>query len=323
MTSSIANPSALSRKVLGLCALAFVFLCLGIYVGVRRVQPPASPKSRRHAPVHTTPVPQPFTFPGGNRQLAGNYRFVALYGSPDTPALGVLGEQPADVAAGRVQDIAEAYRPLSDVPVYAAFEIITTVASSGPTEDGNYSRELSPQTLLPWIQTARDKGVYVVLDLQPGRSDFLSQAKQYESLLAEPNVGLALDPEWRLTPDQMPLRQIGSVSINEVNSVISWLAQLTAERKLPQKLVVLHQFRLDMLPGREQLDTAHPQLAVIIQMDGQGSQPAKLDTYRAVTATPPPNVQFGWKNFYRQDTPMLDAPGTMQLTPQPWYVSYQ
>ena len=43
-----------------------------------------------------------------------------------------------------------------------------------------------------------------------------------------PNVGLALDAEWKLQPGQLPLRQIGSVSINEVNSVVTWLAGLTA-----------------------------------------------------------------------------------------------
>ena len=40
--------------------------------------------------------------------------------------------------------------------------------------------------------------MYVVLDLQPGRSNFLDQAKLYEPLLRLPHVGLALDPEWRL-----------------------------------------------------------------------------------------------------------------------------
>ena len=35
-----------------------------------------------------------------------------------------------------------------------------------------------------------------------------------------PYVGLALDPEWRLAPDQVHLRQIGSVGIDEVNGVV-------------------------------------------------------------------------------------------------------
>ena len=43
--------------------------------------------------------------------------------------------------------------------------------------------------------------------------------------------------------DQLPLRQIGNVSVTEVNSVVNWLAQLTAEYRLPQKLLVLHEFK--------------------------------------------------------------------------------
>ena len=42
--------------------------------------------------------------------------------------------------------------------------------------------------------------MYVVLDLQPGYTDFLAQAQRYEEFLAQPHVGLALDPEWRLAP---------------------------------------------------------------------------------------------------------------------------
>ena len=71
----------------------------------------------------------------------------------------------------------------------------------------------------------------MVLDLQPGRSDFLSQAKQYASLLEQPNVGLALDPEWRLGPHQVPLRQIGRVSAAEVNRTSAWLADLVTRER--------------------------------------------------------------------------------------------
>ena len=85
--------------------------------------------------------------------------------------------------------------------------------------------------------------MYVILDLQPGRASFLQQAKVYQPLLELPNVGLALDPEWALKSDQLPLRQIGNVSITQVNSVIDWLGELTAEYRLPQKLLVLHEFK--------------------------------------------------------------------------------
>ena len=83
-------------------------------------------------------------------------------------------------------------------------------------------------------------------------------------------LGLALDPEWRLAPTQKHLQQIGGVDAGEVNRVLDWLADLTATHGLPQKVVVLHQFQLSMLRDEARIGfTAHPQLAVVVQMDGQ------------------------------------------------------
>jgi hypothetical protein len=263
--------------------------------------------------------------PGGGQTLFPGRMLVALYGSPGSPALGVLGEQDLDATVQRTRDHAAAFEPLVDVPVLPAFEIIVTVASSAAGPDGNYSAELDPEAIRPWAEAARDAGVFVVLDLQPGRTDFLTQAKQYQSLLELPNVGLALDPEWRLEPDQVHLTQIGSVGVDEVNSVITWLADLTRERQLPQKLFVVHQFRLDSLPDRERTDTSRPELAVMIHADGQGTQGDKQDTWRALHQDLPPGPLFwGWKNFYDEDSPMLTPQQTIeQVDPRPDLVTYQ
>jgi hypothetical protein len=128
--------------------------------------------------------------------------------------------------------------------------------------------------------------MYVILDLQPGRASLLAQARRYQSLLELPDVGLALDPEWKLAPGQLPRQRIGSVSIREVNSVIRWLAGLTARYRLPQKLLVLHQFRLSMIRNEHKLDTGHEDLAILIHMDGQGSPGDKQQTWQAITSAP-------------------------------------
>src|SRR5665647_2145757 len=207
---------------------------------------------------------------------------VALYGTPTFPGLGILGEQDAAASVARVQGLAAEYQALTPDTVVGAFEIIVTIASAGPGEDGYYSNELPAETLIPWVEAARDAGVYVVLDLQPGRTDFLTQAKLYEPLLLYPNVGLAMDPEWRLGPDQVHLVQIGSVDVSEVNAVGDYLAVLTRTNHLPQKLLVLHQFMLRMIQGRENLNTTHEELAVLIHADGQGSQGGKNRTWQAL-----------------------------------------
>lgn len=267
--------------------------------------------------------PKPYTFPNGGRTLFPQYRLVALYGTPGEPVLGALGQQSLPATMARVKQLAKAYQPYSPQPILPTLEIITTIASASPTANHDYSQEKSAASLQPWITAARVHGVYVVLDLQPGRQHFLPQAEEYAPLLKQPNVGLALDPEWRLAPNQFPLAQIGSADISDVNQTAAWLATLTRQHKLPQKLFMLQQFRLSMLPDRDQLDTTHSNLAYVIQMDGQGTPAQKLGTWHAILQQPPPNVHFGWKNFYLKDVPLRTPAATMALIPQPWYVSYQ
>ena len=261
--------------------------------------------------------------PGGGQVVVPAHRLVALYGHPGVPALGALGQQGLAASIRRARQVAARYRALSTVPVVPTFEIIATVATAAAGPDGSYSAKTPLAVLTPWVQAAAKAGMYVILDLQPGRDNFLTQAKVYQSLLRLPNVGLALDPEWKLQPGQLPLHQIGSVSINEVNSVVSWLAQLTTQYRLPQKLLVLHQFKLGEIADEQSLDTHNDELAVVINMDGQGSPAMKQQTWAAVTAAAPPGVPFGWKNFLLKDTPMLSPAQTMARTPDPVMISYQ
>ena len=261
--------------------------------------------------------------PGGGQVMFPRRRLVALYGYPGTPGLGALGQQDLTASVARAEQMAAVYQPLSSVPVVPAFEIIATVAEASPGADGNYSYESPVSSLLPWVSQAAAAGMYVILDLQPGRASLLAQAQLYESLLRLPDVGLAIDAEWKLQPGQKPLRQIGHVDIGEVNSVIGWLATLTARYHLPQKLLVLHQFQLSMIAGEPDLDTSHDDLAIVVHMDGQGTPAAKQETWNAVTGAAPRGVYFGWKNFLVKDHPMLTPQQTMVNVPAPVMISYQ
>ncbi len=175
------------------------------------------------------------------------------------------------------------------------------------------------------IDAAEKAGVYVILDLQPGRTNFLVQAKQYESLLKRPHVGLALDPEWRLRPKQKHLTQIGKVSVNEVNQVGDWLAALTKANNLPQKVFVLHQFNINMIKGRARLDTSAPRAG-----DGDPRRrPGCLRRQAGHVALPaqkaPQGVFWGWKNFLDEDPQMLSTSGRpgSKVKPHPELISYQ
>ncbi len=259
--------------------------------------------------------------PGGGRLLFPDKRLVALYGHPHTGSLGVLGEQPVDEAIQRAHELAAAYAT-EGTDVLPTFEISVTTATAGPGADGDYSSELTVDEVRPWVEAAGEAGIYVVLDLQPGRTDFLTQAKIYEEFLRLPHVGLALDPEWRLGPDQRHLRQIGSVDAAEINTVVDWLAGIVRAEQLPQKLLLLHQFKLSMITDRNEVRTP-PELAVVIQMDGQGPIATKYDTWNALLAAGEGGWSWGWKNFYDEDRPTPTPEQVLDLDPVPVFVSYQ
>ncbi|MGW0231609.1 hypothetical protein ACWDWO_25160 [Actinopolymorpha singaporensis] len=261
--------------------------------------------------------------PGGGQLLFPGRRMVALYGHPGSTVLGSLGQQPLDAAIARARRVAAEYQPLSKEKVIPAFEIITTVSAASPGSDGDYSRETSVTKLRPWVEAAHRAGMYVVLDLQPGYTDFLTQAKRYASLLALPNVGLALDPEWRLEPPERPMKVVGSVDAAEVNRTAEWLAGYTRERHLPQKLLILHQFKLSMIENRSAVHTDYDDIQVLIHADGFGTPGEKFETWNKLHRDAPPNVQWGWKNFYRADSPTFTPRQTMKVSPTPVFVSYQ
>ncbi len=259
--------------------------------------------------------------PWGGFRLFEDERMVALYGSVETEVLGALGEQGLDATVDRLRTVAEPYGA-DGARVLPAFELITTIASASAESTGDYSRRTPIDLLWPWVDRAAEEGLYVMLDLQPGRTDFLTQAQEYEELLLEPHVGLALDPEWRLEPDQVHMRQIGSVEASEVQEVADWLAALTRDNLLPEKLLVLHQFKFSMLPDRDTIEPP-PELAMVVHMDGQGPIGTKYETYAAITSGAEDRWLWGWKNFYDEDSPTPTPEQVLELEPLPVFVTYQ
>ena len=57
-----------------------------------------------------------------------------------------------------------------------------------------------------YLNAARKAKALLVLDIQPGHSDFFTEATRLRKWLREPDVGLALDPEWHVQAGQVPAR---------------------------------------------------------------------------------------------------------------------
>lgn len=269
----------------------------------------------------SSPEPSPVpTLPGGGQQVFSHGQFlVAYYGTADTASLGVLGEAGPDQIMGRLRAATRPFaRPGRQAqPVY---ELITTVVQGAAGPDGTYSNDISRDKVRAYIAAAHRNKTLLVLDLQPGRSDFLTVAKRWEWALRDPWVGLALDPEWRMGPNQLPARQIGSVSATEVNRVSAWLSDLTARHRLPQKLFLLHQFSSGMVTNPDAIEDRET-LAMVQHIDGYGTQEQKLATYHHVAR--PQQFVMGFKLFYDEDINLMNAARVLQIRPRVRFVSYQ
>lgn len=262
--------------------------------------------------------------PGGGGLVFPGRRMIATYGHPSGPALGQMGEQPPAEAVNVVKEWVSQYQTLTDEKIIPAFEVIATVASSEPGPDGNFTNESDPAELVPYIDAITEAGGYAVIDLQPGLTTFKEQAVRYEELLKRPNVGLALDAEWKLQPGQQPAAQVGSASAAEINEATQWLAELTRENGLPQKALIIHQFQLAMLPDRENIDTSAPELSFVLHADGHGTAEQKFETWNVMRQDLQPQFFMAWKNFIDEDMPMFTPEQTYNtVQPRPWFVSYQ
>ena len=258
--------------------------------------------------------------PGGGYRVFGQRRFlVAYYGTAQTPSMGVLGTADPDTMQRRLMHAARPFREPGEQlqPVY---ELIVTVADASPGPDGDYSHDIPASYVHEYLRAAHRHHALLLLDLQTGRADFPTVAKRWAWALKDPSVGLALDPEWRMGPHQVPAHVIGSVRADEVNRTSAWLSGLVRRHDLPQKLFVLHEFRLTMLPDIQRI-VHRPGLAMLQHADGFGTRGQKLATYRAITR--PAQFRQGFKLFYRWDVHRFTPQQVRGIRPRVSFVSYQ
>jgi hypothetical protein len=263
--------------------------------------------------------PRPAELPRGGRTIFPRYRVVAFYGAPQDDELGELGIGSPDSAARRLEAQGRRYaRP--GRPVLEAMELIATVANRDPGPDGLYRSQQSDATVRRYLRAARRHKMLLVLDVQPGHADFLDEARHLRKWLRQPDVGLALDPEWH-TPGVVPGTQIGSVDAAQVNAVAGYVAEIVRRNRLPQKLFIVHQFTADMIAGKAEVSRPRG-LAMTMNVDGFGAQPNKIAKYRQFTHD---GTRFynGYKLFYREDTGLMKPRQVLRLRPPPDLVVYE
>ncbi|WP_448613881.1 hypothetical protein [Modestobacter sp. URMC 112] len=269
----------------------------------------------------TTPPPPP-QLPGGGTQVFPDRRLVGFSGGPGSAALGPLTGDLA-AAAARLREQAAPYG--ADRTVLPVFELIATMAHPFPGPAGTYSAPATDETVQTYLDAARAAGAVLLLGIQPGTEDFLPAVQHYERWLKEPDVGLALDPEWAVDPGQRPGDVFGSTTGAELDAVAGYLDGLVTAGGLPQKVLVYHQLHVDIVRD-EQLLTERPGVVLVKSVDGIGAAADKVGTYRRVVEGLPPFVHTGFKLFYEEDVrsgPLMAPADVLALAPQPEYVLYE
>ncbi len=249
---------------------------------------------------------------------------VSYYGHPGVPAMGILGAGSPEEAADGVAQLAARYDVLNgDRDVIPALHLITGVAQARPGVDGLYHTRLSSERVAEWVELARERDQLIFLDVQIGLSDAITEVRALEEFLREPHVHLALDPEFATRGRGEPGIVIGQLGTAAVDEVQAYLAELVRDELLPPKLLVLHQFLESMLPGAAEVGYAdHPEVDVIIDMDGFGSPYVKLTKYRWF-ALADYAERAAIKLFYLWDAPLITPEDLQSLDDPPDLVIYQ
>jgi hypothetical protein len=301
------------RRLIALAGVAAVPVAAVLLVGIGESDGEPQPSA---ADVQEDPPPE---LPRGGVSVLPEHRVVAFYGAPQSRELGALGIGAPDAAARRLARQARPYRR-NRRPELPALELIAVIANAHAGDDGMYRARQPNRVIRRYLRAARRAKALLLLDIQPGRSDFFTETTRLEKWLKEPDVGLALDPEWRVTEGQVPGQVIGQVSAREVNATSAWLDQLTARHQLPEKLFVIHQFTDDMVDHRELKQRDH--LATVLNVDGFGGQSIKKAKYRRF-AREAREFHPGFKLFYEEDTDLMTPRQVMRMKPRPDLIVYE
>jgi hypothetical protein len=280
----------------------------------------AAPAPEQEAPADDDAAPPPPPHP--ESWLDAN-QLVVLYGSPLSSGLGVLGTFPPAEAAARTRQHADYYNHLNGDGrgAIGAMDLIYGIAQAEATGNGRYIRYMDDATVNEYIRLAEQNDVQLILDHQIGRGNIVEEVKKMERFLLNPRVHVAVDPEYAVGPNGVPIQTPGYISGHEINELQTYLAQLVEQHNLPPKILVIHQYIDTTVTDGEQVRLL-PNVDLVLNMDAFGEDAAKQNKYRAYSGKPYAE-HMGFNVFLRQDHKVLSEQEILALNPMPDVVFYQ
>ena len=259
--------------------------------------------------------------PGQPQGFLDKFRVVSFYGSPLGSGLGVLGDQ---IRSQTLRILRRSYVPdyqaHSDRLVLPGYHIVSTVANTYPPD---FRHHLDLGIIEEWVASAKESGVVIFLDIQPGRANIMDEFNRIRYLLYEPHVHLAIDPEFAMSEDQVAGTNIGQLYASQINEIQRNLNGIGYEIGL-NKVLMLHQFKNSMLPDKELIEP-HPFVELVIDGDGYGPAGPKISNYNQYAAEP--GFEYGGFKLFPTDgdSPLMTPAEVMggALYPQPSIIIYQ
>jgi hypothetical protein len=293
--------------------------------------PPAAPTKKYNAgedpefaAQHGWPVKAPPALPGS---ILPHKRIVAYYGNPLSKRMGALGEFPKDDMLRRLKgEVSRWEKADPATPVKPALHLIAVVAQGEPGKAGKY-RMIIPDTIVNQVYGwAREANALLFIDIQTGHDDIRTILPRFEWLLKNPDVHLGIDPEFNLIKSgKKPGTKIGTYDAADINYASGYLKDLVKKYNLPPKVFTVHRFTRNGVTNARNI-TLHPEVQMVMHMDGWGAPWLKRDSYKDYVVAEP--VQYtGFKLFYHNDTkkgdPLMTPQDVLKLQPKPLYIQYQ
>ncbi|MBW8172299.1 hypothetical protein K0651_04445 [Ornithinimicrobium sp. Arc0846-15] len=271
----------------------------------------------------STEAPEPAELPRGGREIFPDYRLFGYSGAPGSEALGRLGIGDLDERVVEMEERGQEFAGgREQLPT---LELIATIVHPVAGDDGMFRTRVSDEIVQDYLDAARRHDGILLLNIQPGRGDFIDEVKYWEEFLVEPDVGVALDPEWAIEEGQIPGQVYGRTTGAELDEVAVYLEDLVAENDLPEKVMVYHQVHVGVVENEDDLKE-HDGVVLIKSVDGIGDAQSKIDTYNVVNENKPPHVYAGFKLFYEEDAeygPIMTGTEVLGLTPEPEYILFE
>jgi hypothetical protein len=253
----------------------------------------------------------------GDGSLFPENRVVAFYGAPQMGAT-IVGRKSISGAKRRLRKQTRPYNGEGREAI-PGFDLVAVIATADRGGDGKYRTRQSNAVIEQYLNAAEAIGGRLILDIQPARSTFIKEVRALDRWLARPNVDIALDPEWNVGRKGVPGRTVGSVSAKTLNRVSGYMDHLCKQENLPQKTLVIHQFRDGSVRKRGKV-AQRDKVDVTLNFDGIGGAAAKEAGYQRLTRD---DLFAGFSLFYRLDNGLMSPSKVMRLDPSPNYVLYQ